>query len=150
MSEDCAICGCQLHRTRHTYGRPTTKGRSHATKHHYVAERFFGRSGNRPRTKTAGVFTQCPWGREGESEVFCYECHEELLHNPVLLPEDVSALAELVRARRLSERVKTKDRSRVAGRVILLHEVIARGLQALRGEKQRPMGARSSARVLAP
>jgi len=43
------------------------------------------------------MFTACPWGHEGESGVFCYECHEELLHNPVLLPEDVGRFAELVR-----------------------------------------------------
>jgi hypothetical protein len=27
---------------------------------------------------------------EGESDVFCYECHEVLLLNPLLLPEDVA------------------------------------------------------------
>ena len=85
--------------------------------------------------RTEGLFNACPWGREGESEVFCYECHEELLHNPVLLPGDVSALAELVRTRGLSEMVKTEDRSKIAGRVILLHEVIARGLKSLREEE---------------
>src|SRR5438034_11356030 len=88
MAEACAICGCQLHRTRDTYATATIEGRSHASKHHFVAERFFGRSTNRRGTKTEGLFNACPWGREGESEVFCYECHEELLHNPVLLPWD--------------------------------------------------------------
>ncbi len=38
MIEHCAICNCQLHREQNTYARPTVKGRSHATKHHYVAE----------------------------------------------------------------------------------------------------------------
>ena len=140
MDEACAICGCRLHRTG-TYATPTTEGRSHATKHHFVAERFFGRSSNRRGTKTEGLFTSCPWGREGESEVFCYECHEELLHNPVLLPDDISALAELVRMRGLSESIKTEDRSRIAGRVLLLHEVFARGLKSLREEgKQQQYG----------
>ena|ERR1051325_682723 len=125
MTERCAVCGCQLHRTNDTYARPTPAGRSHATKHHFVAQRFFGSS---------GVFEACPWGYEGRSTVFCYECHEELLHNPVLLPEDVSLLAELVRLRGLSEDSKPDDRSRIAGRVALLHETIARGLAALLAE----------------
>ena len=33
------------------YAKPNIKGRSHATKHHYVAERFFGRSSNREASK---------------------------------------------------------------------------------------------------
>ena len=131
MNEHCAICGCQLHRTRNTYARPTVEGRSHATKHHYVAERFFGRSSNRRGTKAEGIFSSCPWGHEGESVVFCYECHEELVHNPVLLPEDISRFAKLVRQRGLSEEMKTKSREPIAGRVVLLREVIACGLASL-------------------
>jgi len=134
MTEHCAICGCELHRTRDTYARPTIAGRSHATEHHFVAERFFGRSANRRGTKTDGIFTSCPWGHEGESAVFCYECHEELLHNPVLLPEDIARFAELVRTRGFSEDRKPADRSRIAGRVALLREVIARGLSILHEE----------------
>jgi hypothetical protein len=61
-----------------------------------VPERFFGRSTNRRGTKTPGVFEICPWGQEGKTAVFCYECHAELLHNPVLLPEDIDSLAKLV------------------------------------------------------
>jgi len=131
----CAICGCELHRTRDTYARPTIEGRSHATKHHFVAERLFGRSSNRRGTKTEGMFTSCPWGHEGESEVFCFECHEELLHNPVLLPEDVARFADLVRMRDLSEKVKTEDRSKIAGRVALFHDAITRGLKILHEEE---------------
>jgi hypothetical protein len=66
--------------------------------------------------------------------VFCYECHEELLHNPVLLPEDIARLADLVQLRGLSEERKTEDRSKIARRVVLFHEVIARGLKALHEE----------------
>lgn len=131
MTERCAICGCQLHRTKNTYARPTVEGRSHATSHHYVAERFFGRSTNRLGTKTEGMFPSCPWGHEGESAVFCYECHEELIHNPVFLPEDIVRFAALVRQRGLSEETKTESREYIAGRVSLFHEVIVRGLTSL-------------------
>jgi hypothetical protein len=137
MTENCAICGCELHRTAGTYALGTVEGRSHATKHHFVAQRFFGRSRNRRGTTTNGMFSSCPWGREGETEVFCYECHEELLHNPVLLPEDVVRFAELVGMRGLAEEVKSEDRSKIAGRVALFHDVITRGLSTLHEEATR-------------
>ena len=135
MTELCAICGCQLHRTNKTYGSPTVEGRSHATSHHFVAERFFGRSSNRRGEITDGVFSSCPWGHEGETAVFCYECHEELLHNPVLLPGDVAVFAALVKQRGFAEEQKTLDRSRLGGRIQLLHEVLARGLASLVNEQ---------------
>jgi hypothetical protein len=76
----------------------------------------------------------CPWNCEGEVGVFCYECHEELIHNPVLLREDIQRFAELVRLRGLSEDVKTEGRSQIAGRIRLLHEVIASGISAVLAE----------------
>jgi hypothetical protein len=130
-AETCSICGCVLHRTAGAYARPTVDGRSHASQHHFVAERFFGRSSNRRGTKTKGVFSSCPWNVEGQSAIFCFECHEELLHNPVFLREDIVAFARLVEERGLSELQKSDDRSALAGRVRLLHEVIATGLKAL-------------------
>ena len=137
MSEErCAICQCLLHRRSGTYARHNTVGRSHATAHHFVAERFFGRSANRKGTKTEGIFSSCPWGVEGQSEIFCYECHEELLHNPVLLPGDIKAFAELAKRRGLSEDEKTEDRSRHAGRVKLLQEVIAAGIAAIESRQK--------------
>jgi len=129
--ERCAICNCDLHRTKNTYALPSVLGRSHATKHHFVAERFFGRSSNRKGTSTDGVFEACPWGHERETATFCYECHEELLHNPVLLPEDIAVFARLVKLRGLDEEGKSLDRSRLGGRIQLLHEALALGLAAL-------------------
>ena len=128
--EQCAICQCPLHRTQKTYARPTIEGRSHATKHHFVAKRFFGRSSTRPGTTTDAIFACCPWKLEKQAEVFCYECHEELLHNPVLLPQDIIRFAKLVEKAGLSETQKTKDRSKIAGRIKLFQEVIACGLAA--------------------
>jgi hypothetical protein len=144
MIERCAICGCQLHRTKNTYARPTVEGRSHATSHHYVAERFFGRSTNRRGSKTDGLFVSCPWGHEGETVVFCYECHEELIHNPVFLPEDVAKLAALVKQRGLSEEDKTISRERIAGRIVLFHDVIARGLASLLAEDANPLAPKAA------
>ena len=130
MSEHCAICGCELHRDG-DYAAPNVMGRSHATRHHYVAERFFGRSANRPGTQRDQIFPACPWNVEGQSVVFCYECHEELIHNPVFLPDDIEAFAALVKARGLDEQTKPESRDKIAGRIRLLHEVIAAGLKSI-------------------
>ena len=78
-----------------------------------------------------GIFKGCPWGYEGKKDSYCYECHEELLHNPVLLPEDIAAFARLVRFRGLNEKHKIEDRSKLAGRIMLLHECISLGLTEL-------------------
>jgi hypothetical protein len=131
IQETCSICGCEVHRSGE-YAKPTVLGRSHATKHHFVAERFFGRSGSRPGSERERIFPGCPWGFEGATGVFCYECHEELLHNPVLLPGEVKALAELVRWRGLSEETKPPHREKIAGRIKLLHAAIATGIKILR------------------
>jgi hypothetical protein len=130
MEETCAICGCSIHRDG-DYAKPTIKGRSHATKHHFVAERFYGRSGNRPGTQSDPIFSECPWGLEGKSDVYCYECHEELLHNPVFTPDDMKKFRKLVGLRGLSEINKTELREKLGGRIRLLHEIIGAGLDSL-------------------
>lgn len=139
MAESCAICGCTLHREGQ-YAEPTPHGRSHATKHHFVAERFFGRSNNRRRTKRAPIFSACPWDLERKTAVFCYDCHEELLHNPVLLPEDIAKFSELVRLRQLSETKKPNGRALLAGRIRLLHEALSTGIATLL-QKERHLSA---------
>lgn len=131
MNETCGICGCLLHRTKNTYASPTVEGRSHASTHHHVPERFFGRSKNRRGTQREKIFENCPWGHERETAIFCYDCHEELLHNPVLLPEDIKRFADIVRSKGLSEDTKTESRERIAGRIKLFHEVIHLGLEEI-------------------
>lgn len=128
--ERCRICRCLLHRGGE-YATPTVQGRSHATEHHFVAERFFGRSATRAGSTRERIYRECPWGLEGQSAVYCYDCHELLLHNPVLSPSDVDAFAALVRARGFDEEVKSDDLTKLAGRIKLLQEVISAGLVAL-------------------
>jgi hypothetical protein len=121
MKNTCAICGCKVHRTKNTYALPTPAGRSHASKHHYIPERFLGRSNNRKGTQRSKIFEENYWAAKGETEVFCYDCHEELLHNPILLPEDIAALASLVKERNLHETIKTESKEMLDGRIELLH-----------------------------
>ena len=133
----CAMCGCKIHHGGADYAKPSPEGRSHATKHHYVAERFFGRSTNRKGETRQPIFENCPWGVEGQSKDFCYDCHEELLHNPVLLPEDVERFADLVKRKGLNENRKTTSKGKIAGRIKLLHEVIEKGIESLLNEQNK-------------
>ena len=137
MDSTCVICGCRIHREGE-YAQPTIKGRSHATKHHYVAKRFSNRSNSKGKPREP-IFRNYPWAEvEGKSGVFCYECHEELLHNPVLLPKDIDRFAELVRLRGLHESKKTANRDGIRQRIELLHEAIEKGIRALLvAEKRR-------------
>lgn len=149
MAEQCAICGCRVHRVANTYAQPSAAGRSHASKHYYVAERFFGRSKNRRGVLVEGILRFCPWKREAQYGVLCYECHTELLFHPVVLPEDLAQFAELVKRRGLNEVVKGESRAPIAGRVALLQEVIALGIAAaLRQEQSR--ARKQALRDLAP
>ena len=68
--------------------------------------------------------------------MFCYECHEELLHNPVLLPQDIGDFSALVRSCGLSENQKPEDRKKIGGRIKLLYEVIARGIKAVAQDQE--------------
>ena len=128
--EYCSLCGCELHRDGE-YAQPTIKGRSHATNHHYVAERFFGRSKNRPGDVRGAIFNECPWKYEGQSATFCYDCHEELIHNPVFLPQDILNFSELVKKRGLNEVQKTESKEKLGGRIMLFHDIIESGLNYL-------------------
>jgi len=142
MIERCELCGCQLHRAG-GYAAPSVHGRAHATRHHYVAERFFGRSKNRRGRQRERVFTKCPWDLEGKSSVYCYDCHELLLHNPVLLPNDIERLREIIVARGYGERTKERGYRKLAGRIRLLHDVIDAGLASVlrRTKRRRRPGA---------
>jgi|ERR1035437_2685819 hypothetical protein len=130
MEESCILCGCKVHRSGE-YATKTLTGRSHATFHHYVAERFFGRSQNRKGTLHVPIFTSCPWDLEKKGEIYCYECHEELIHNPVFTKNDIGKFAALIKSRKLNEIDKQEDMDKIAGRIKLLNEIIAAGLNVL-------------------
>jgi hypothetical protein len=129
-AERCSLCNCKVHR-RGEYAQQTSKGRSHATMHHFVPERFFGRSKNRAATVRSAIFISCPWGIERKKAVYCYERHAELFHKPVLLEEDINLFRNLVMTRGLAEQEKPENCEKVAGRIKLFHKVIACGLRQL-------------------
>jgi hypothetical protein len=122
-TEKCQICGCTIHR-KGEYAKPTVKGRSHATKHHYVAERFYGRTKNKRKyKKVKRIFNKNDFpDYQRKTGTFCYECHEELLHNPILLPADIEKLSLLVHRRKCNEDKKRVSREKIAERIKLFHE----------------------------
>jgi len=136
--ERCALCRCLVHRTRGTYATDTHEGRSHATGHHLVPQRFLGKSATRrkkgPRT---AILRPDTFPTPGELLVFCYECHEELLHNPMLLEEDIRRLAELFELSEASEPDgKPFEKVRLARRIEIFHNTIAEGVRCLLARKQ--------------
>jgi len=135
-TETCLLCGCIVHRSG-SYGQPSIEGRSHASAHHFVAERFFGRSANRPgELREALPLSETYRVFEGTAGVFCYECHEELLHNPILLPDDIAKLRQCFVQKGITETEKTNDRILAARRVALLHEVIQRGISSMQNDSK--------------
>ena len=63
--------------------------------------------------------------------MFCYECHEELLHNPVLTPAQICAFRDLTAQCGLNETVKTSKKEKIAGRIRLFNRVIEAELIAM-------------------
>jgi len=142
----CAICGCQLSIKKHVYGEDSLDGRSHESKHHYVAKRLLGRSETRRnKSPRKTIFEQCPLKLEGKYGWFCYECHEELLQNLVLTPTDVERFKELVKLAGFNESQKTDSKDKIGQRIMLLHSAIEKGIKALLvAERRRRVKERRS------
>jgi len=136
--QHCAICGCELFGARRDkekgqlkrkvqYGEDSPEGRSYRTKHHYIAKRFLGRE------IFSGGDEQRLIKNKRKYTFLCYNCHEELLHNPMLLPDDIEDFHELVdkEDKRLTEPTKGDDKDKLARRIELLHKVIETGIKVL-------------------
>jgi len=125
MEERCEICNCSLNRGGE-YATSKIKGRSHASRHHIVAQRFL-----KTKDERGPIFSKYPWEIEKRTVVLCFECHEELLENPVFLRKDIENFKQLVKFRKLAENKKPENRKKQAGRIKLLHEVIEIGIEKL-------------------
>ena len=100
-SEHCALCGCEL--TRGNNINPT--GRS---SHHRIPKRL---------ERWTGAFSE---ELRNEEMLMCYFCHEQLLHNPILLPGTEERLAELFAGKGPDEKL------------LIFAEVIERGAAGAR------------------
>jgi hypothetical protein len=108
--------------------------------HHFVAKRFLGGK-NRRGTRRSKIFGPKIWCQEigkGKTYVYlCYDCHEELLHNPVLFPEDIKKLSNIVKKRRMREKNKLPhNKEKIAKRIKLFHEIIRIGLEQISKESK--------------
>ena len=126
----CQICDCKIHNNGE-YAKPTIRGRSHASRHHYIAERFYGRTKNKQKYKARPIFKDEFTEYEKKYGLFCYECHEELLHNPIVLPESINKLKKLIRKMGYHESSKGASRKKIAQRIKLFQEIISLGIDEL-------------------
>lgn len=54
-----------------------------------------------------------------------------MLHNPVILPEDIDRLATIIRAKGLNEDTKSDSKDKLAARIMLLQDIIHKGIDAV-------------------
>jgi len=138
MKEKCKICGCVLVRSDkgRKYAAHTTDGRAHRSGHHHVAQRFL-KTRDKRGNEFQPIFSKCPWEMGKKTVVLCYECHEELIQNPVFLPKDIENFRQLVKFRKFAENEKPENRKKLAGRIRLLNEVIETGIGKLLAKERR-------------
>jgi hypothetical protein len=63
------------------------------------------------------------------------------VHNPVILPEDIQRYARLIALRGFAEQTKNEGRSLIGGRIRLLQEVIAKGIEVLLAAEEEKAAA---------
>ena len=51
-----------------------------------------------------------------------------MIHNPILLPEDIKKLAEIVKRKKLNENTKPGHRKKIGQRIRLFQEIISIGI----------------------
>ena len=96
-ADHCMLCGIEF--TTGVYA--TENGRYNSSEHHLFPTRFkkYGIS-QRSLAKKLNVETQ-----DFDSVYLCYECHEELLHNPVFTTKMIKELGYLMLGRSLEDKV---------------------------------------------
>ena len=102
-TDRCVLCGIKF-TTGGVYA--TESGRHNRSEHHLFPARFekFGIS-QRSLAKKLNVETQ-----DFDSVHLCYECHEELLHNPVFTTKMIKGLSHLMKGKSFEDKVITLSR----------------------------------------
>ena len=100
-TDHCMLCGIKFS-TKGVYGTE----KYHRSEHHLFPLRFKKyRINQRSLAKKLNVETQ-----DFDSVHLCYECHEELLHNPVFTTKMIEELSHLMKGKRLEDKVITMFR----------------------------------------
>mgnify|MGYP001619825991 CR=1 FL=1 len=124
---NCGLCGCALLRMG-KYGEDNALGRCFPSEHHLVAKRFYGKNKN----KRSKILDDDDFKKFSNEKIkLCYDCHEELLHNPVLSPDNMKGFKELVRKKHWDERNKKDGKEKIRGRIKLLQEIIDKGINIM-------------------
>ncbi len=100
-TDHCMLCGKKF--TTGAYA--TESGRYHRSEHHLFPTRFKKRFSQRSLAKKLNVETQ-----DLDSVYLCYECHEELLQNPVFTTKMIEELSYLMSGKSLQNKVVTLSR----------------------------------------
>jgi len=102
-ADHCVLCGIKFS-TKGVYA--TESGRYNRSEHHLFPTRFKKyRISQRSLAKKLNVGTQ-----DFDSVHLCYECHEELLHNPVFTTKMIKELSHLMKGKSLEDKVITLSR----------------------------------------
>ena len=98
----CILCGIEF--TTGVYA--TESGRYNRGKHHLFPSRFkkYGIS-QRSLAEKLNVESQ-----DLDFVHLCYDCHEELLHNPVFTAKMIEKLSPLIKGKSLEDKVITMSR----------------------------------------
>ncbi len=101
-AEHCMLCGIEF--TTGAYA--TENGQYNRSEHHLFPTRFEKYYiSQRSLAKKINVESQ-----DFDSVHLCYECHEELLHNPVFTTKMIKELNHLMRGKSLEDKVITLSR----------------------------------------
>ena len=101
-TDHCILCGIEF--TTGAYA--TENGRYNRSEHHLFPARFKKyHISQRSLAKKLNLESQ-----DFDSVHLCYECHEELLHNPVFTTKMIKELSHLMRGKGLEDKATTLSR----------------------------------------
>ncbi len=109
----CQLCNIELQEGNQNNIYGTDEGMNHISRHHLFPKRFKDYFTNDEIKEIFQIETP------QIVENFCYECHEEVLHNLVLNREIIDKLSKLFEG---------KDKKT---RIMIFHEIIKLGLEAI-------------------
>jgi uncharacterized CHY-type Zn-finger protein len=99
-TDHCMLCGIEFPKTG-VYAEKTESGQHYRAEHHLIPKRFEKyHISQRSLAKKLNVGTQ-----DFVPVYLCYECHEELLQNPVFTTEMIKELSHLIKGKSLEDKV---------------------------------------------
>ena len=110
MKKKCLICGVELVEGNPNNKYGTFEGRNYISRHHLFPQRF---QKYFQENEVLNIFGITKFNERAE---FCYDCHEEMIHNLILNKEILEKLNEKMNGKNLKERIQ------------IFHEIFKKGL----------------------